>query len=159
MDILLVISIYVFTVIVIASSFEGKLPFPNQSGVVKVSLVSLTFGNSKNVYKSAVDFGNENNVLRPLDGIAVKPNIANRVEVKRVCQFVGHNFLYVVGEVKEGVIFDKMKGKLGENNYEIVEVESKLAMGKAKKGMTVGLTITGISKDDIKGGEILNFSL
>ena len=101
-----------------------------------MSLTSLTFGNNKNVYKSAVDYGNENNVLRPLDGIAVNPNIANRVQVKKVCHFVGQNFLYVVGEVKEGVIFDKMKGKIGDNNYEIVEVESKLAMGKAKKGMT-----------------------
>jgi hypothetical protein len=124
-----------------------------------MSLTSLTFGNNKNVYKSAVDFGNENNVLRPLDGIAVKPNVANRVEVKKVCEFVGHNFVYVVGEVKEGVVFDNMKGTIGENTFKIVEVESRLAMGKAKKGMTVGLTITGISKEDIKGGEILNFSL
>ena len=61
--------------------------------------------------------------------------------------------------MKEGVIFDNMKGTLGESTFKVVEVESKLAMGKAKKGMTVGLTITGISKDDIKGGEILNFSL
>ena len=38
-----------------------------------------------------------------------------------------------------------------QNNYELVEVESRLAMGKAKKGMTVGLTITGISKDDKHG--------
>ena len=124
-----------------------------------MSLTSLTFGNNKNVYKSAVDFGNENNVLRPLDGICVKPNVANRVQVKKVCEFVGHNFVYVVGEVKEGVIFDNMKGTLGESTFKVVEVESRLAMGKAKKGMTVGLTITGISKEDIKGGEILNFSL
>lgn len=135
------------------------MPFPDQNGVVKVSLVSLTFGNSKNVYRSSVDYGNENGVLRPLDNIKVNPNVANRVEVKKVCEFVGHNFVYVVGEVKEGVILDNMKGKVGESTFQVVEVESKLAMGKAKKGMTVGLTITGISKEDIRGGEILNFSL
>ena len=146
--------------IVIVSSFDTENAFfPDQNGVVKVSLVSLTFGNNKNVYKSAVDYGNQNGVSRPLDNLKVNPNIANTVEVKKVCQFVGHNFLYIVGTVKEGVIFDKMKGSLGDSNYEIIEIESKLAVGKAKKGMTVGLTITGISKEDIKGGEILNFSL
>jgi len=49
--------------IVIVSSFDTENAFfPDQNGVVKVSLVSLTFGNNKNVYKSAVDYGNQNGV-------------------------------------------------------------------------------------------------
>lgn len=119
-----------------------------------MSLVSLTFGNGKSEFsvKAAIQ------VLTPEDQIQVKPGVENRAMVKKACQFLGHTDVYLVAQITSGVIANTMKGEIQGQGFEIVELESKYGHRMAKQGMTIGLTVRGISKDAFKTGAQINFS-
>ena len=121
-----------------------------------MSLVSLTFGDK------GTDFSNHPHihVSSPMDGLEVEEGVENTVEVKKVCQFLGDPDVYLICEILSGVVCENMKGNCEGRDLSIVELECKYAGAKAaKKGMTVGLTVTGIKKSDVKKGETIAFSL
>lgn len=119
-----------------------------------MSLVSLTFGTGKSEFsvKPAIS------VINPWDRIKVDPNVENKVEIKKVCQFLGCEEVYIVGQITSGVVSDQMNGLIKGSMFEIVELESKYR-GVAKQGMTVGLLVKGVSKDQFCRGDTLTFSL
>lgn len=116
-----------------------------------MSLVTMTFGSDFYRKKrfSGVD------VTRP--GDLLGNNEAGKIEVKKVNQFFGERNIYIVVEVKSGVLFENMKAKLGNKTCYLVEIESKYGR-TAKKGMNAGLTVAGIDKDEIQKGQILEFT-
>ena len=119
-----------------------------------MSLVSLTFGAGKSEFsvKPAIA------IINPWDKLRVDPTIENKVEVKKVCQFLGCDEVYIVGQITSGVLCEQMKGCVKGNNFDIVELESKYK-GMAKQGMTVGLLVKGIAKETVCRGDTLTFSL
>lgn len=119
-----------------------------------MSLVSLTFGSGKSQFSVRPAIA----VLNPWDKIKVDPSIENKVEVKKVCQFLGCEEVYIVGQITSGVVTDRMKGHNKDFTFEIVELESKYR-GVAKQGMTVGLLVKGISKEAVCRGDTLTFSV
>ena len=120
-----------------------------------MSLVSLTFGSGKSQFsvKPAIA------VINPWDKIKVDPTVENKVEVKKVCQFLGCEEVYVVGQITSGVVTGQMKGSSRDKTFEIVELESKYGHNVAKQGMTVGLLIKGIPKELVCRGDTLVFSI
>ncbi|MBU0635575.1 hypothetical protein KKE06_00955 [Candidatus Micrarchaeota archaeon] len=122
-----------------------------------MSLISLTFGNSRSETVSEVISPNLE-VITPEDQIQAMPGIENRVEVKKACQFVGHSDVYIVGQIVSGVVSNQMKGSLAGNSFQIVELESKYGHRIAKEGMTVGITVRGIPKESLKTGHVITFT-
>lgn len=117
-----------------------------------MSLVTLTFGGNY----SSNNYSRFKEVSKPLDNL--KPTGNSTVEVKKVTQFFGERNLYVVGEVKKGVLAEQMKSIIGEKNAFLVEIESKFGHSKAKEGMTVGLSLAGIEKEELQKGQLLEFT-
>ncbi|MFH1256639.1 MAG: hypothetical protein V1494_05090 [Candidatus Diapherotrites archaeon] len=119
-----------------------------------MGLVSLTFGEGRNSFSVAPQIS----IIQPMDGLRVDPNIENKLEVKKVCQFLGHDDLYIVGEVKSGVVGETMCSKIGDNTLEIVELECKFrGARKAKPGMMIGITCKGAPREAIDKGLVLEF--
>jgi hypothetical protein len=97
-------------------------------------------------------------VETPADRVKIDPSVENRVEVKKVCQFLGHSDIYVVGEIKSGVVMPNMKGNVGSNCFEVIEMESKIGNRIAKQGLTVGLTLKGIPKEAVQQGSVFTLT-
>ncbi|AJF59720.1 MAG: hypothetical protein J4224_02125 [Candidatus Diapherotrites archaeon] len=120
-----------------------------------MSLISLIYGGSKKPTQTEAF----KEVTRPLDNIQASSGERTDVKVKAVCQFVGQDEIFMVGEVLSGVLEQNMRGSIGENAFDLIEIESKYGVSKAKQGMTVGLTLSGIRKEALKRGEIVRFCL
>lgn len=120
-----------------------------------MSLISLTFGEKKQSFSTDLI-----SISTPLDRMEVDPNEANSVKVKKVCQFFGDSTLYLICEVVSGAITEQMVGKCEGKFLEIKEIDSKYPRSKiAKKGMTVGLSVSGVRKSDINKDYIINFTI
>lgn len=113
-----------------------------------MSLISLTFGEGKSEFSVKAPI----QVITPEDQIQIKPDVENKVQIRKACQFLGHSDVYVVAQVVSGVVANTMKGEVDGRYFEIVELESKIGHRIAKQGMTIGLTVRGISKDAFKKG-------
>ena len=113
-----------------------------------MSLVSLTFGAGKSEFSVKAPI----QVLTPEDQIHVQPGVENKAQVKKACQFLGQTDVYLVAQVVSGVVASSMKGEINGRGFEIVELESKYGKRIAKTGMTIGLTVRGISKDAFSQG-------
>lgn len=115
-----------------------------------MSLVSLTFG-SKNTYKP---FGKTVEVIRPWDNIRIDPQTENRLEVKKISTFLNFEHPYIIGEMLQGAVCEGMKGICNGVEFTVDEVNSKYG-SIAKSGMTVGIVAKGLSKEQIKEGEVI----
>ncbi len=125
-------------------------------GEKRMSLVSLTFGNSRNKFSVA----SEVQILhRPEDSIKVPKGAEPRLEVQKVSTFLGFGGVYIIGKVASGVIAPNMIG-VSQNGktFRVTEIESKYPnCTVAKQGMTVGISVEGVEKEDIAQGNLLSF--
>ena len=120
-----------------------------------MSLISLTFGEKKQSYSTELT-----SISTPLDRMEVNPNEDSAVKVRKVCQFLGDPNLYLVCEVISGAITEQMIGKCEGKPLEIQGIDSKYPHAKiAKKGMTVGLSVSGVRKSDVNKDHIINFAI
>ncbi len=126
----------------------------NGFGVICMSLVSLTFGVGKSEFSVKAPI----QVLTPEDQIQILPGVENKAQIKKACQFLGHVDVYLVAQVTSGVVANTMKGEVNGQGFEIVELESKYGHRIAKQGMTIGLTVHGISKNAFKEGSQISFN-
>ena len=118
-----------------------------------MSLISLTFGKNNQMPSfSQID------IIRPCDSIHPSSDVENKVEVKKACTFFGSRDVYIVGEMVSGVAQEEMTGQCNGKEFEIKEVESKLG-AVAKQGMNVGLSLSGVSLDDLKAGDVITLSI
>ena len=123
-----------------------------------MSLVTLTFGSGQ---AKRADYPSPNAVVSTSMNRAAQPlgnkSYNGKLLVKKACRFYSHDNIFVVGEVAEGFIFEKMKGSHNSREIEIVDVESKHGHN-AKKGMSVGIFLSGIDETELEIGSVLNFS-
>ena len=122
-----------------------------------MSLVSLTFGNNsrnKLSVPSAVQI-----ISRPEDHIKVEPGQEPKLEVQKISTFLGFNGVYIIGKVKSGVISTRMMGiSPSGKTFRVTEIESKYPnCTVAKQGMTVGLSVEGVGKEDVLDAKELTF--
>ena len=95
-------------------------------------------------------------VENPWDSIRIDPNKENKLQVQRVSSFYGEPDVIIIGKVVSGVITDKMKLKFGEQEVPILKMDSKYrTMGK--EGMTIGITVRGVYKDDFQKDSCITF--
>lgn len=121
-----------------------------------MSLVSLTFGEKRNSFSVAPCI----QVTRPADCIKVDPNIENKMEVVKSCFFFKHNEPYIVGNIVSGVVSEKMRGTVNGKSFDIIELDSKYGdAGIAKKGMTIGLSVKGLTNENIDKGTVIVFEV
>ncbi len=122
-----------------------------------MSLVSLTFGNSRNkmTVPSAVQV-----ISRPEDHIKVTPGSEPKLEVQKVSTFLGFDGVYIIGKVTSGMIAPSMMGiSPNGKKFKVTEIESKYPnCAVAKQGMTVGLSVEGIQKEDVNDVKELRFN-
>ncbi|MFH0970789.1 MAG: hypothetical protein V1776_05010 [Candidatus Diapherotrites archaeon] len=121
-----------------------------------MSLVSLTFGNSRN--KMSVP--SEIQVIsRPEDHIEVTPGSEPKLEVQKISTFMGFDGVYIIGKVTSGMIAPFMVGVSPTGKkFRVTEIESKYPnCAVAKQGMTVGLSVEGIHKEDVIQAKELQF--
>lgn len=113
-----------------------------------MSLTSLTFGNSRNKMSvaSAIQV-----LSRPEDKIRVTAGAEPKLEVQKISTFLGFDGVYIIGKVTSGVIAPQMMGvSTGGKTFRVTEIESKYPnCAVAKQGMTVGISLEGVHKDDI----------
>jgi len=120
-----------------------------------MSLISLTFGDKRQSFSTEMS-----SISTPLDRMEVDPNETSAVKVRKVCQFLGDPNLYLVCEVVSGAITEQMIGNCEGKSLEIQEIDSKYPHSKiAKKGMTVGLSVSGVRKSDVNKDHVINFAM
>ena len=122
-----------------------------------MSLVTLTFGHEKaaNAFTSNPHIG----VHRPMDDLHIDPAVENKARVRKIAQFLGDDEVYLICEIVSGVVAEKMHADCHAHKLCISELECKYPGSKiAKKGMTVGISVSGIAKADVKEGETITFS-
>ncbi len=125
-----------------------------------MSLVSLTFGNGRskmsteNIAKNALQI-----ISRPEDHIRVEPGKEPTLEVQKISTFLGFNGVYIIGKVKSGIISPRMMGiSPSGKTFRVTEIESKYPnCAVAKQGMTVGLSVEGLEKEDVIDVKELTF--
>ncbi|MCR4334987.1 MAG: hypothetical protein NUV57_00430 [archaeon] len=119
-----------------------------------MSLVTLTFGNrAANASPSTFISTPEERILQKLNQIG---GAKGEAIIRKACRFYSQEDVYIVAEVTEGFLSNNMAAFYNGKQLEIVDVESKYGHN-AKKGMTVGLTVRGISEDELQKDSILNF--
>ncbi len=118
-----------------------------------MSLVSLTFGGEKRYNVSP-------HIAISTPAGRIEEKIARggegRALVKKACRFYGQENVYIVAEVIEGLLGEGMKAFLEDRQLRVVEIESKYG-SSAKKGMTVGIMLSGASEEELSG-KTLRFS-
>ena len=121
-----------------------------------MSLVSLTFGNGREKMSVASHI---QVIHRPEDNIKADRGAVPAFEVQKVSTFLGFNGIYLIGKVTKGIIAPAMIGKVTNGKtFRVTEIESKYPNCEVgKQGMTVGLSIEGVEKEDIDRGHVLTF--
>ncbi len=97
---------------------------------------------------------------RPEDHIHVTPGSEPKLEVQKISTFLGFDGVYIIGKVTSGMIAPSMMG-LSPNGkkFRVTEIESKYPnCAVAKQGMTVGLSVEGIGKEDMLDAKELTFN-
>ena len=123
-----------------------------------MSLTTLTFANGRNTF-----YNNTNalvstpesrlNQRMMMDGAGKGTAI-----VKKACRFFSHDDVFILAEVQDGFVAEHMKANFGEKEISILSLESKYGRA-AKKGMIVGMSVSGINEDELQSGATLNFEL
>ena len=122
-----------------------------------MSLVSLTFGND-NGKRNRFSVQPEIEVIQPWHHFHEMAGIENRLLIKKVCSFYKRAEMYLIGEIVSGVVKEGMKGKINGKEFKVLELESKMKGAPiAGQGMTIGLTIDGISYNEIQKNNVVIF--
>lgn len=115
-----------------------------------MSLVTLTFGDRG--YTGNIE------VVRPQDHIKVDSTQNGQVLIQKVDSFIGLEGVYVIAKVMSGIVGEKMTATIQGKTMEVREVENKYPGCKVgKQGMTVGLHLRGVYKEDLEKGMTLSF--
>jgi len=120
-----------------------------------MSLVTLTFGN-KNFHTPSPHAIIWTPGDRVKERISKAENLFGSAIIKKTCKFFGENEIYVVAEITEGFIGKDMKATLNNRELTLLEIDSKYG-NHAKKGMTVGLSFSGMTEKDFPIKSILKF--
>ena len=122
-----------------------------------MSLTTLTFGAKRNGIESHNAL-----VSTPTGRVGAAmgrtPLTTGKVVVRKACRFYSHDNIFVVGEVADGFIAENMKGSFNDREIQIVDVESKYGHN-AKKGMAVGIFISGVDETELPEGTELSFKV
>lgn len=96
-------------------------------------------------------------VENPWDSVRIDPNKENKLQIQKVSAFYGEPDVMIIGKVVSGVITDKMKLKFRDQEVPILKMDSKYrTMGK--EGMTIGITLRGVYKDDFQKDGLITFT-
>ncbi len=117
-----------------------------------MSLITLTFGEGR---------GNQSEIeiVAPQDNIQIYPWEKNKLCIKKVSRFFGDPEIYVVGEIVSGQVSKGMKGELNGKSFTVKDLNCKYhRTSSAKRGMTVGLSIEGVSAEELEKGSLISFS-
>ena len=120
-----------------------------------MSLVTLTFGSKRNDFSGSSHVMISSPETRMNQGMA-KSGVKGKLLVKKACRFYSHDNIFVVAEVADGFIAEKMTAQMDDRKIQIVEVESKYGHN-AKKGMSVGVFLSGIDETELQAGSVLDF--
>lgn len=123
-----------------------------------MSLISLTFANGRsNAY-----MGQNELVSTPESRLNQRMSREGAGKgtalVKKSCRFFSHDDVFILAEVQDGFVAEKMKASFGGKDVQIISLESKYGRA-AKKGMIVGMSVSGINEDEIPSGSTLSFEL
>jgi len=119
-----------------------------------MSLVTLTFGNKTHTASPHAFISTpEERIIQKLNQLRTTKGEAI---IKKACRFYSQEDIYVVAEVTEGFLSTNMTAFYNGKELDIIDVESKYGHS-AKKGMIVGLTLKGISEDELQKDSILSF--
>ncbi len=121
-----------------------------------MSLVTLTFGGAKKHFNISPNAFISTPSDRVNESMGKMPSISGKLLVKKACRFYSHDNIFVVAEVADGFIGENMKAFFNEREVQIVEVESKYGHN-AKKGMPVGVFLSGIDETELPNGAVLEF--
>ena len=123
-----------------------------------MSLTTLTFANGRN------DFYNSTNALVSTPESRLSQRMMREgagkgtAVVKKACRFYSHDDVFILAEVEDGFVAERMKANFDGREINIVSLESKYGRA-AKKGMMVGMSVQGVHEDDLPVGSKLNFEL
>ena len=123
-----------------------------------MSLITLAFGNGRNSY-----FDGPNALVSTPEG-RLNQHMAKAGQgkgvavVKKACRFYSHDDVFILAEVQEGFLAENMKASFGQREIKVLSLESKYGRA-AKKGMIVGMSVTGVDENDLPVGSTLNFEL
>lgn len=120
-----------------------------------MSLVTLTFGSKKSYGPSANAFVSTPGG-RITQGMDSAGTFNGKLLVKKACRFYSNDNVFVVAEVADGFIAENMKGTFNDREIQIIEVESKYGRN-AKKGMAVGVFLSGLDETELQNGSVLDF--
>ncbi|HIH09761.1 MAG TPA: hypothetical protein HA254_03760 [Candidatus Diapherotrites archaeon] len=121
-----------------------------------MSLVTLTFGKKETNYAPTAHAVISSPETRMNHGIAQPGSKKGKLLVKKACRFYSHDHIFVLAHVEDGFITENMKAQLEDREIQIVEVESKFGHN-AKKGMPVGVFLSGIDETELAAGTVLDF--
>ncbi len=125
---------------------------------MRISLITLTFANGRR------DFSGDPNALVSTPESRLNQRMSKEgagkgtALVKKACRFFSHDDVFILAEVQDGFVAEKMKASFGGKDVQIISLESKYGRS-AKKGMIVGMSVSGIHEDEIPSGSTLNFEL
>ncbi|VVC00181.1 Uncharacterised protein [uncultured archaeon] len=123
-----------------------------------MSLITLTFANGRN------DFYNNPNALVSSPESRLNQRMLRdgagkgTAVVKKACRFYSHDDVFILAEVADGFVAENMKASFGDKEVRVVSLESKYGRS-AKKGMIVGMSVSGIDEEELPIGSTLNFEL
>ena len=123
-----------------------------------MSLITLTFANGRN------DFYNNPNAFVSTPESRLNQRMLREgagkgtAVVKKACRFYSHDDVFILAEVADGFVSENMKANFGEKEVRVLSLESKYGR-TAKKGMIVGMSVSGIDDDELPAGSTLNFEL
>ena len=121
-----------------------------------MSLVTLTFGTKKNGYSDSHNAVISTPSSRMNQRMGGMPIANGKLLIKKACRFYSQENVFVVAEVTDGFIAENMKASIDNREINIVEVESKYGHN-AKKGMAVGVFLSGIDETELPAGAVLEF--
>lgn len=120
-----------------------------------MSLTTLTFGSKRTGFETQNALISTP-VMRASQPLGKTPLKAGKILVKKACRFYSHDNIFVVGEVSDGFIAENMRGQFKDREIQIVDVESKYGHN-AKKGMAVGIFLSGVDETELEAGTELDF--
>lgn len=121
-----------------------------------MSLTTLTFGAKRNDFSSSPHVLISTPSSRVSQAMGKMASLNGKLLVKKACRFYSQENVFVLAEVAEGFIVENMKASLDNREIQIVEVESKYG-NNAKKGMAVGVFLSGIDETELQAGSVLEF--
>jgi len=121
-----------------------------------MSLISLTFGERKMSEIKSPHITISTPESRLKETFSKMQFVEGKAEIKKTCTFYAQEEVFALLQVTEGLIGENMKAYYDGRKLQILGIESKYG-SYARKGMTVGVTLRGITKDELEQGKLISF--